>query len=65
MDSQDWTGPRLILILDNRQATKEPFQEVPRYRQDQGPQEEQGLNVIANGRFLVIVLLVIMGGGLL
>lgn len=33
------------LTLDYRQATEEPLQEVPRYRQDQGPQEEQGLNV--------------------
>lgn len=28
-----------------RQATEEPLQEVPWYRQDQGPQEEQGLSV--------------------
>ena len=38
-----------VCILANppslyRQATEEPFQEVPRYRQGQGPQEEQGLN---------------------
>lgn len=30
----------------SRQAEEEPLQEVPRYRQDQGSQEEQGLNVL-------------------
>lgn len=33
----------------NRQATEEPFQEVPRCRQDQGPQEEQELNITPDG----------------
>lgn len=33
------------MLISCRQAKKEPLQEVPRYRQDQGPQEEQGLNV--------------------
>lgn len=32
-------------LTPSRQATEEPLQEVPRYRQDQGPQEEQELNV--------------------
>lgn len=33
----------------NRQATEEPFQEVPRCRQGQGPQEEQELNLMPDG----------------
>lgn len=32
-------------LTPSRQATEEPLQEVPRCRQDQGPQEEQELNV--------------------
>ena len=38
-----------------RQATEEPLQEVPRYRQGQGPQEEQELNVTA-GPTLVLMI---------
>lgn len=38
-----------------RQATEEPLQEVPRYRQGQGPQEEQELNVTA-GPTLVLMM---------
>lgn len=34
----------MLIFIAYRQATEEPLQEVPWYRQGQGPQEEQGLN---------------------
>jgi hypothetical protein len=42
------------ILMHNRQTTQEPFQEVPRYRQDQGSQEEQGLNQPFAGVMMVI-----------
>jgi hypothetical protein len=40
-----------------RQATEEPLQEVPRYRQGQGPQEEQGLSVCVSYCGMIVLVL--------
>jgi hypothetical protein len=42
------------ILMHHRQTTQEPFQEVPWYRQDQGSQEEQGLNHSFAGVMMVI-----------
>lgn len=42
------------VLTHHRQTTQEPFQEVPWYRQDQGSQEEQGLNHSFAGVMMVI-----------
>lgn len=42
------------ILTHHRQTTQEPLQEVPWYRQDQGSQEEQGLNHSFIGVMMVI-----------
>ncbi|KAI9925697.1 ribosomal 40S subunit protein S24B [Aspergillus wentii] len=56
---QQQQGLTCIFSSTNRQAKEEPLQEVPRNRQGQGPQEEQGLS--AYGPILVKG---VVGGGL-
>ena len=40
-------------LPEYRQAAQEPLQEVPRYRQDQGPQEVQELSAPSTCRILM------------